>query len=129
MAQPSCSRELVVQRIVLHPNEIAAATEVNLPVDISTLETFSALWERLLPWVASSGAQVSACLRNPIDVGPLTACLDSFQRLQRSLREWEDRLPAKWRPTVISNPQFQDYGSIYLPACLLVFPNMSVSGI
>ncbi|KAL6892165.1 hypothetical protein GGI43DRAFT_387038 [Trichoderma evansii] len=121
---------VVMQRIVLHPNEIATATETNLLVDTSTLETpSSALRERLLPWVASSGAQVSACLRNPMNVEPMVACLNSLQRLQRALREWEDRLPAEWRPAVISNPQFQDYSSGYLPACLVVFPNMSVSGI
>lgn len=121
---------VVMQRIILHPHENAAAVEANLPVDTSMLETpFSALRERLLPWVASSGVHVSACLRNPLDVGPPMACLESLQRLRRALQEWEDKLPMEWRPTVIPNPQFHTNSSVYLPACLAIFPNISVSSI
>lgn len=119
-----------MQRITLHPNENVTAAEANFPVDTSTLETpSSALRERLLPWVASSGAQVSACLLNPMDVGPLMACLDSLQMLRRALREWEDNSLVEWRPAVVPNPQFQANSSVYLPACLVVFPNISVSSI
>lgn len=119
---------VVMQRIILHPNENAAAAESTLPVGTSVLETpSSALRDCLLPWVASSGAQVSACLRNPLDIGPLVACLESFQRLRRALQEWEDKLPVEWRPTVILNPQIHTNSSVYHPACLAIFPNISVS--
>lgn len=121
---------VIMQRILLHPNENAAVTEVIFPNDTSTLETpSSALRERLLPWAASSGVQVSACLRNPTNVGPLIACLQSLQELQRALQEWEDELPEEWRPTVIPNSQFQDSSSIFRPAYLIIFPNICVSGL
>ncbi|PNP43106.1 hypothetical protein TGAMA5MH_05039 [Trichoderma gamsii] len=121
---------VVMQRIILHPNENAAAAEANLPVETSMLETpSSTLRERLLPWAASSGAQVSACLRKPLDVEPLMACLESLQGLRRALQEWENELPLEWRPTVIPNPQFHANSSVYLPACLIIFPNISVSSI
>ncbi|EHK46022.1 hypothetical protein TRIATDRAFT_88599 [Trichoderma atroviride IMI 206040] len=119
---------VVMQRIILHPNENAAAAESTLLVGTSVLETpSSALRDRLLPWAASSGAQVSACLRNPLDMGPLMACLESLQGLRRALQEWEDTLPVEWRPTVIPNPQIHTNSSVYLPACLAIFPNISVS--
>ncbi|KAL7900523.1 hypothetical protein HDV64DRAFT_244441 [Trichoderma sp. TUCIM 5745] len=121
---------VVMQRILLHPNENAAVTEVNFPIDTSTMETPpSALRERLLPWAASSGVQVSACLRNPTNVGALMACLQSLQDLQRALQEWEDKLPEEWRPTVIPNSQFQVNSSIYRPAYLTLFPNIVVSSL
>ncbi|KAM0521950.1 hypothetical protein ACHAPE_002515 [Trichoderma viride] len=121
---------VVMQRIMLHPNENAAEAEANLPVDTSMLETpSSALREHLLPWAASNGAQISACLRNPLEVGPLMACLESLQGLRRALQEWEDELPAEWRPTVLPNPRFYTNSSVYLPTYLVIFPNISVSSI
>lgn len=121
---------VIMQRITLHPNENATAAEANFPVDTSTPELPStALRERLLPWVASSGAQVSACLRNLMDVERLMACLDSLQGLRRNLQEWEDKLPEEWRPAIVPNPQCQVNGSVYVPACLAVFPNISISSI
>jgi hypothetical protein len=121
-----------MQRIVLHPNENenTAAAETNLPVDTSMLETPSSiLSERLLPWAASSGAQVAACLRNPLEIEPLMDCLKSLQGLRQALQNWEDELSVEWRPAIIPNPRFQINSSGYTPAYLVIFPNINISSV